>query len=459
LKQPGSGSIVRALDGSSIPHKRIAYIDLINPKYAYRHNGNELNKDSWSLRVCDLDTCSREMVQEIQVNPINDPPQFTTSFYPIFMREDKPYALRFGVQDADNLERNIQVIIQPDRNRLIDLQASTIHGVDLFRSVELIPRANLLGKTELNLGLSDGIDTSWKAIDINISPVNDPPLLQLSNYQIKIGNTEEYILQAKYEDIDSPDQAISLKVGSTDPSLLPDSRIAIRKIVEESYFELTITPKSNLTGFVDLLIECSDESSATASVLQVEINELNDPPMPFQLVNGEAFVRNDSLIASFNWTPAYDPENLEVQYSLFLKSDKRDTVIHNIKNTEFEIRSVNSGVLQSESSYEWYVKATDNHHVNSNERIDSTQSRNAMQFVTPYYEGMPNWAELSRIYPNPFSQVATIEYTLTKDAQVEIRIFDYSGKQIEQIEDRFRSSGRHSVRWDPPTGSNGVYAT
>lgn len=457
IEQPKHGYIFHRIDSSITAPIEIAYTELLNAEYAYQHDGSETTEDSWGFQICDLEECTKPSTQNFEIRPINDPPTFTTAFYPIFMIEDKPYPLRFGVQDADNKASDLEIIILPDRNKLIDLQASTVSGVDLFRTVSLVPKRNLYGKSAIKLGLTDAIDTTWVLIEFTIKPVNDPPLLQLSSSFVRVGNSEEVVIQAKYEDVDSPDESIQLKIGSTDPSLLPESRVQVTKIANQSLFELQIMPKARLTGFVDLIIECSDEQSATASVLQLEIKELNDPPMPFQLVSGESFIRNDSLVASFNWTPSYDPENLEVEYSLFLKTNGMDTVIHGIKGTSFEMNSANRNILRSERSYDWYVVATDNHLVSAANRIDSTRSTNKMTLITPFYEGLPNWAEIVRVFPNPFLQVGNIEYSLAKDAQVEIHIYDFAGKQIEQIENRVRTAGIYTVRWSPPAGSGGVY--
>jgi hypothetical protein len=53
-----------------------------------------------------------------------------------------------------------------------------------------------------------------------------------------------------------------------------------------------------------------------------------------------------------------------------------------------------------------------------------------------------------KIYPNPFRDSVDIQFELQKEGKVNILIYDFSGRQIDQIEPGFLLPGLNSVKWD-----------
>ncbi len=51
-------------------------------------------------------------------------------------------------------------------------------------------------------------------------------------------------------------------------------------------------------------------------------------------------------------------------------------------------------------------------------------------------------------YPNPFNPSTTIEYTLPKAGDVELKIFDINGKLVRTLENSFKETGYHKTIWD-----------
>ena len=61
---------------------------------------------------------------------------------------------------------------------------------------------------------------------------------------------------------------------------------------------------------------------------------------------------------------------------------------------------------------------------------------------------------LSQTVPNPFSRHTTIQYALSEQAHVEIRIFNISGQEVAQILEGKFEAGFRSVEWNAMS-SNG----
>ena len=55
---------------------------------------------------------------------------------------------------------------------------------------------------------------------------------------------------------------------------------------------------------------------------------------------------------------------------------------------------------------------------------------------------------LGQNYPNPFNPATTIEYALSKNGYVEMKIFDLLGKQVRVLVAGERTAGRHHIIWN-----------
>lgn len=60
-------------------------------------------------------------------------------------------------------------------------------------------------------------------------------------------------------------------------------------------------------------------------------------------------------------------------------------------------------------------------------------------------------------YPNPFNGSTTINYTISKDATVELIIVDLMGNKIAAVENGNKSTGKYSTIWNAENVSNGMY--
>jgi len=60
-------------------------------------------------------------------------------------------------------------------------------------------------------------------------------------------------------------------------------------------------------------------------------------------------------------------------------------------------------------------------------------------------------------YPNPFNLTTTIEYTIPKEAIVNIQIYNTSGQSIVELKNEIQPSGRHIITWNASDMPNGLY--
>jgi photosystem II stability/assembly factor-like uncharacterized protein len=70
---------------------------------------------------------------------------------------------------------------------------------------------------------------------------------------------------------------------------------------------------------------------------------------------------------------------------------------------------------------------------------------------------VPETFYLQQNYPNPFNPVTTIKFGLTKPGMVNIKVYDITGKIVEELISSNYNPGSYDVKWDAAKYSSGVY--
>ncbi len=70
---------------------------------------------------------------------------------------------------------------------------------------------------------------------------------------------------------------------------------------------------------------------------------------------------------------------------------------------------------------------------------------------------IPQQYALAQNYPNPFNPVTTISYDLPKAEQVQLVLYDITGKKVKELVNRFQTAGHHVYRLDGSNLASGVY--
>jgi hypothetical protein len=65
--------------------------------------------------------------------------------------------------------------------------------------------------------------------------------------------------------------------------------------------------------------------------------------------------------------------------------------------------------------------------------------------------------ELKENYPNPFNPSTTISYSVPEVSQVQLKIYDISGSEVEVLMDEIKPSGHYNIVWNASGFPSGVY--
>lgn len=70
---------------------------------------------------------------------------------------------------------------------------------------------------------------------------------------------------------------------------------------------------------------------------------------------------------------------------------------------------------------------------------------------------LPIYLSLSQNYPNPFNPVTTIAYQIPKEGLVNLKIYDFLGKEIAILVNEVKNSGKYAVKFDASNIASGIY--
>jgi hypothetical protein len=77
--------------------------------------------------------------------------------------------------------------------------------------------------------------------------------------------------------------------------------------------------------------------------------------------------------------------------------------------------------------------------------------------VYTFDAGTPKQYALQTNYPNPFNPVTTILYSLPKESNVTLSVYDMLGKEVAALVNGKQAAGDYSVAFDASRLSSGVY--
>jgi hypothetical protein len=71
--------------------------------------------------------------------------------------------------------------------------------------------------------------------------------------------------------------------------------------------------------------------------------------------------------------------------------------------------------------------------------------------------GLPASYSLSQNYPNPFNPTTNIKYSITKESQVSLKVFDMIGREVETLVNVNQKAGSYEVNFNASKLASGVY--
>jgi len=117
---------------------------------------------------------------------------------------------------------------------------------------------------------------------------------------------------------------------------------------------------------------------------------------------------------------------------------------HGNSNSPKDYNFIDSEIDQS-GNYSYRLKQIDN---------DGTFEYSDVVTVSV---GTPERFYLSQNYPNPFNPTTTIDYMISKNEKVSLKVYDLLGREVVTLVNEFKPAGTYSVSFDAEDLASGVY--
>ena len=72
-------------------------------------------------------------------------------------------------------------------------------------------------------------------------------------------------------------------------------------------------------------------------------------------------------------------------------------------------------------------------------------------------ENIPKEMRLRNNFPDPFNPATTVEYDLSEDVNVTIKVYDLLGREVATLLDGYEEAGYKKIVFDATTLSSGIY--
>ena len=70
---------------------------------------------------------------------------------------------------------------------------------------------------------------------------------------------------------------------------------------------------------------------------------------------------------------------------------------------------------------------------------------------------IPQYYNISSIYPNPFNPITRINYGIPEYSKVEVIVYNLTGKEVKSLINEFQMPGYYQIVWNAASYPSGMY--
>lgn len=225
-----------------------------------------------------------------------------------------------------------------------------------------------------------------------------------------------------------------------------------------SGMSVTITNGLTCTFDVNFLPDCLVLGHHTATVCFTGIDNAADPctttvcvvyewdcPLPVEMSAFSSTISGRNV--TLDWTTASEINN------------SRFEIERAVNNNWTKIGEVaGSGTTTSPRSYSYFDRTLNTGTYNYRlKQIDLNGSYAYFNLSNDVVIGVPNTFELNQNYPNPFNPTTKIDYSIPNEGNVNLTIFDATGKEISRLVNGNQTAGYYSIDFNASNLASGIY--
>ncbi|HTH56848.1 MAG TPA: Ig-like domain-containing protein [Cyclobacteriaceae bacterium] len=271
-------SVLITLTGNDVDGDPLTFIVVTPPAHGtltgsganltYTPDPNYNGNDVFTYEVSDGIATSNVSTITIIVTPVNDPPtannQSGANNQTIATLEDTPVAITLTATDVDNDPLAYAIVTPPVHGTLTGSPPNVTYA----------PALNFNGPDSFTFKANDGTaDSNIATVAINVTPVNDPPIIQPVPILFSLEDTQ---------------RIVCLSVVDVDSNVItftsPDNLLGGGTMTQNATFGFCrdFDPAKNYNGRSQWLMGACDDGSPSlcASInIEIDITPVNDPPV------------------------------------------------------------------------------------------------------------------------------------------------------------------------------------
>ena len=394
----------------------------------------------------------------VSVLPVNDVPTFTSDAI-VSASQDTRYRYEVLTTDVDG--------------DALSLSAPTLPAWLVFSDrgdgtgeLSGTPTNENVGEHQVTLEASDGLLAVEQRFSLVVSDVNDAPVAAADAAATSEDVNVVIDVLANDEDPDS-DPLVIIQVTKPPHGQAISIGGPVGMLVQ--YF-----PDPDYYGTDAFTYTVSDNRGATAeATVTLSIEPVNDAPTQPVLTMPET--GSDVLLQGdphapflFEWTAANDVDGDEVNYTwqlavsdlfedLFMSEDTgMSTRFESDQGTMATVLADRGISINDVVTLYHQVVATDGELTTPGSVSSFILTRGALT-GTDTSEDLPDRFMLLPNYPNPFSRVTTITYTLPEPSEVFLVVFDMLGREISVLANGRKPAGTHQATFEAGTLPSSLY--
>ena len=243
--------ITTQVSGSSTTHLAIITLSPI---------ANANGTTTLTIQAKDAGNLSATTEVVVAVMPINDQPMLTITSSVLNVFEDFSTLAIATVADVE--DDTITITVNQSSTNIVSISTAS-------DQIKLVSIANVSGATTLNIMISDGLLSSTAQVAVNVTAVNDPPILTVSTTALTL--------------IEDFAETISISITRTDVegdtltyTVNESNRGIVNFVVTTN--NVIVSMIANANGATTLTLTASDGTSSSTAQVMVQVNAVNDPP-------------------------------------------------------------------------------------------------------------------------------------------------------------------------------------
>ncbi len=171
----------------------------------------------------------------------------------------------------------------------------------------------------------------------------------------------------------------------------------------------------------------------------------------------------------YTWNSISKGNKVDAVSSATLSSHQTHSVYWNLKD--------NLGNIVPNGQYKLKIEMTDQHAQGplSSFTFPVGEASNSLSIpdLTNFHDMVLSWSsvitdvkndkvfptryQLDQNYPNPFNPTTTINFSIPKDGNVKLNLFDVLGNEVVQLANEYKSAGNYSYTFDASHLPSGIY--